>query len=313
MTSAVLRIAFALFVVAMWASPVVSVGRPAVASPGATPTVREGEREGRFDVGGRSLYLRCSGAGGPTVIFESGSDVTTEAWLPIQEVLAPSTRSCAYDRANLGLSDPAPTPRSGADFVADLHRLLSTADVPGPYVLVGASLGGLFARLFAQTYPDEVVGMVLLDSAHEDLVPRLSALVGPAMLGPIRSALAGRDDREGFVVDGLIRDDLCAEVRATRAERPFPDMPLTVITPGTFQVLAVDALPGWPAAEADGVWLDLQQDLTTLSPVGTLVLAEGSGHFVQGDRPDLVLAAIHGATAPPATPPVGRGVSRRRS
>lgn len=315
MVNAVSRAAMALLVVCLYASsPTDGWAGGVVATP-----VPRGVIEGAFDVGGRSLFLRCVGVGGPTVVFESGSDVTAEAWLPIQQALAPLTRSCAYDRANLGRSDPAAPPRRGTDVVEDLHRLLAAAAVPGPYVLVGASLGGLFVRLYAHAYPDEVVGMVLLDAMHEDLVDRFTALVDPEMIGPLTTALADRDDRESFVVDGLVPSALTDEVRAARRAAPSLEFPLAVITPGTFQVVAIDALPGWPAEQADALWADLQADLATLSPEGRLVVAEGSGHFVQGDRPALVVEAVSAIVvgarepSPGATPTLTSCVTRRRS
>lgn len=100
---------------------------------------------------------------------------------------------------------PAPMPRAGADVVEDLHAVLATARVDGPYVMVGATLDGLLVRLYSQAYPDEVVGMDLLDAMHEDLVPLFTRLVGSDMIEPIREALADRDDAEGFVVDVLSR------------------------------------------------------------------------------------------------------------
>ena len=285
------KLVASLLVVLAVLSPVVQSGRPAL-SARASRSAADQEIDGTFDVGGRSLYLRCSGLGSPTVLLESGSDVTSDAWEAIQRSLGPMTRTCAYDRANLGRSDAAPTPRSGRDVVEDLHRLLGVAELQGPYVLVGASLGGLFVRLYAQAYPEEVVGMVLLDAMHEDLVARFTALLDPALAEPLTAALAGRNSDEGFVVDGLVSTALTDEVRSAREATPLPEMPLIVITPGTFQVLGVASLPGWPTDDADRLWSALQADLATLTPDGRLVLAEGSGHFVQGDRPDLALEAV---------------------
>src|SRR5215212_5536927 len=128
------------------------------------------------DIGDRSLFLSCSGTGSPTVILASGLNDTAAVWSAVQGEVARTTRVCSYDRANVpgGASDPsdptASTPRlrSAANLVADLHALLAAAAVPGPYVLVGHSVGGLFVRLYASTYPDDVVGMVLVDATHED-------------------------------------------------------------------------------------------------------------------------------------------------
>src|ERR671925_475647 len=105
------------------------------------------------------------------------------------------TRVCAYDRpgtigdsddpAERSRSDPVPQPRAAEDTVADLHALLQAARVPGPYVLAAHSLGGLYARLFTAAYPDEVVGLVLVDAAHEQYNAELRRLLTPRQPAPI--------------------------------------------------------------------------------------------------------------------------------
>jgi pimeloyl-ACP methyl ester carboxylesterase len=123
------------------------------------------------DIGGRQMHLVCIGAnrdGRPTVILEQGGGGNVLAWFRIQPELALVTGVCAYDRAGLGWSEPGPEPRDGTHIASDLHTLLARAGVPGPYVLAGHSYGGLFSRAYAAQYPDEVAGLVLLDSAHPD-------------------------------------------------------------------------------------------------------------------------------------------------
>lgn len=124
-----------------------------------------------FDVGGYRLHLYCIGenvAGRPTVILEQGLGGTSAAWARVQPEIAQTTRVCAYDRAGMGWSEPSLEPRDAGHIVADLHSLLQKADVPGPYVLVGWSFGGLYVRRYAGQYPEEVRGMVLLDASHPD-------------------------------------------------------------------------------------------------------------------------------------------------
>jgi len=133
----------------------VTSGRPALIEyldlQAAPPTiVPKGRHSGWFDIGGRRLFLRCTGHRSPTVVFEGG---LTHDWYDLQNQLAPFTRVCSYDHPNgpWSRSDPAPTPRTARDFVADLHTLLQVARVPGPYVLAGHSNGGLFTLLYAST------------------------------------------------------------------------------------------------------------------------------------------------------------------
>ena len=174
----------------------------ATASPAET-----GDFSGLVDIGGRSLYLECRGQGSPTVILESGAGGRADVWTrDLQEPagtrtmvlpgVAAFTRVCAYDRPGTlternpsldpdgplffpSRSDPVLHPRTTQDRVNDLHALLGAAAIPGPYVLVGHSAGGLVVRLYASEYPDEVVGMVLLDSTHEDVWLRFQEALAP--------------------------------------------------------------------------------------------------------------------------------------
>ncbi|HSL31516.1 MAG TPA: alpha/beta hydrolase [Anaerolineales bacterium] len=125
----------------------------------------------RIDVGGYSLHLYCTGqnmGGRPTVILETGLGATSSSWGWIQPEIAKTTRVCAYDRAGMGWSDPSPAPRDAQNIATDLHTLLQNAQIPGPYVLAGWSYGGMYIRQYAAQYPDEVVGMVLLDSSSPE-------------------------------------------------------------------------------------------------------------------------------------------------
>jgi len=119
------------------------------------------------------------GHGSPTVILESGFGAGASAWSDVAPRIAQTTRVCAYDRAGYGFSDPGPTPRDGAAIARDLDYGLNAAGVGGPYVVVGHSAGGLYARLFAARRPKEVVGMVFVDSSVEHQTQRMQAIFGP--------------------------------------------------------------------------------------------------------------------------------------
>jgi pimeloyl-ACP methyl ester carboxylesterase len=120
------------------------------------------------DVGGHTLNLYCSGEGSPTVVLEAGGNEPGYAWSSVQSKLANVTRVCWYDRAGVGWSDPPPSPRTSATVTSDLHDMLSRAGVPPPFVLVGASIGGEYARIYTSRYPHDVVGLVFVDSSHPD-------------------------------------------------------------------------------------------------------------------------------------------------
>lgn len=127
---------------------------------------------------GRRMNLTCMGEGSPVVLLEAG--LGPSRWGFVQPKMARITRSCSYDRAGMGFSDVGPRPRDAVAVAADLHALLTAAGLKGPYVLVGHSLGGFFVRLFADLYPEQVAGMVLIDPSAEDSKARTIALV-PAM------------------------------------------------------------------------------------------------------------------------------------
>ncbi len=123
------------------------------------------------DVGGHQMHLYCTGAnanGSATVILETGEGSISSAWALVQPKVAEATQVCSYDRAGMGWSDPSAEPRDAQHIAQELHTLLHNANIPGPYVLVGWSYGGLYVREYAGQYGDEVAGLVLLDSSHPD-------------------------------------------------------------------------------------------------------------------------------------------------
>jgi pimeloyl-ACP methyl ester carboxylesterase len=121
------------------------------------------------DIGGYRLHLNCTGSGSPTVLLEYGATGNSMVWALVQPELARFTRACSYDRAYEGWSDGGPGPQSMHQQIYELHKLLETARIRPPYVAVGWSLGGMSDRLYADAYPGEVRGMVLVDATHEDI------------------------------------------------------------------------------------------------------------------------------------------------
>jgi pimeloyl-ACP methyl ester carboxylesterase len=151
-----------------------------------------------YEVEGRWLFLHRSGSGGPAVVFLPGASAVGLDYLNIHEKVAEFTTSVLYDRGGTGWSDPAGLPRKAADAAAELRTLLHTAEIPGPYVLVAHSLGGVYARRFLQMFPDEVAGVVYLDAFYEDWdehMPERFHLKATPVPGNLMLRLVGRLSR----------------------------------------------------------------------------------------------------------------------
>ena len=150
------------------------------------------------DVGPYRLHLECTGSGGPTVVLEPGAGNSAASMGLISPAVARYSRVCVYDRAGRGWSDPAPSPPDGARVATDLHRLLDLAHVPGPYVLAGHSFGGLYVRTFAARYPEDVAGLVLIDSTASSSDPVSSPDAGSYSVLKHVSSLAATTSRLGL-------------------------------------------------------------------------------------------------------------------
>lgn len=207
------------------------------------------------DVGGHQLHIHCSGSGSPTVVLEGGlgaaSSVMAERIAP---AVARNTKVCVYDRAGKGWSEPVSRAQDGFEVAADLHALLGAAQVPGPYVLAGHSLGGIHVLNFAHRYPDQVAGVVLLDSMHPNESPSGSGLAGvSAMLPSVARLGIGRllaDEQDGTppAQARSYRDELLEMATALNQAgelESLGDRPLFVLT-------AMDeAQAGWRADQDD--------------------------------------------------------------
>lgn len=254
--------------------------------------------EGMVDVGGYKLYVRCAGRGGPTVVLEAGASSPSSDWDKVAPEVSRFARVCRYDRANVGKSEAAPKPRTGAKVAEDLHTLLGKTGEPAPYVLVGHSFGGMYNVLYAATYPNEVAGVVMVDSSHEEQFKRFEALMTPEQLEQSRA-------RRANLPEGVDMTAARAEVAALRWRA---DIPLVVLVHG---VVTKDMTPpGWSEeqlAARERVWREMQQDLARRSPRGEVVIAEKSGHYVQQDQPELVIDAVRRVVESVRKQKVGRG------
>ena len=257
------------------------------------------------DVGGYRLHVYCIGQGSPTVILEAAADMMSADWGWIQPEIAKRTRVCAYDRAGMGWSDPGPQPRDARQISTELHTLLAKAGIGGPYVLVGHSAGGLYVRMYTAQYPDEVVGMVLVDPGHPDMaarIPELQAqnandvqLVGTmrilSYLGIPRLMGIGKANAEG------LPPEQAAEVNAFVSTPQHWATMLALIdaTPATYDevratetlgsrpLVVISANTSWSSrgAPADGtrrILNELHAELAGLSTNGSHRIVEGATH-----------------------------------
>src|SRR5215216_1241233 len=256
------------------------------------------------DVGGYRLHINCTGSGSPTVVIVAGAGDWSTTWGGVvQPEVAKTTRVCTYDRPGLGWSKAAPLPGDAAQFAKELHTLLQNANVPGPDVMVGHSLGGFVVRIFAHDYASEVTGVVLIDSMNPKQVTQslsnnlarlysLQAVLARFGIGRLLMKLPGilpsMPPNEEAYWPQYIRPQslqasaseyqgLPASAAEAAAVKSFGDLPLIVLT------AKLNDNPGWP---------EWQTELLPLSSNSQHLFAENSGHPIQLDEPEAAVAAI---------------------
>jgi pimeloyl-ACP methyl ester carboxylesterase len=301
-----------------------------LAAIGATYESIESSRDRRMnpppgqlvDIGGYKMHLDCTGQGTPTVLLESGLGDSWLVWYKVQPAISKFTRVCSYDRAGLGFSDPQPERQPDSRNIAhNLHTLLASAEVKSPYILVGHSIGGIHIRVYQNLYPADVVGMVLVDSSHPDQENRVppeikkvqshyyfeAQLLGLAIpLGLPR--LMGACDGGPPEIAAMQRTVECRwqTVKAREAEwnafsasegegrqtGSLGSMPLVVLSRDPEKGLPPDLIPKELNRRMEEKWAQMQEELVRLSTNSSRVVANGSTHYVQIDRPDVVIAAV---------------------
>jgi pimeloyl-ACP methyl ester carboxylesterase len=268
------------------------------------------------DVGGYRMHLYCIGEAGPTVVLDSGLGDSFVEWKRVQGEVSTFARVCSYDRAGMGYSDWSPQARNSAFFARELHELLHRASISPPYILVGHSMAAFNIRLYASFYPNDVAGLVFVDGSHPDQLERFP---------PALHAMNARWIREGRLWQlvtplGLARllgycgDD--PEVRGVECTyndaresaderssfRKSAALVKETIVPSGLPLLVISHDPKQRDSdlspdlnrETNAAWAGMQEDLVRLSSKGTRIIATDSGHYIQNDRPDVVITGIRG-------------------
>ncbi|MEU6584174.1 alpha/beta hydrolase [Nocardia sp. NPDC046763] len=283
----------------------------------------------RHELAGGAMLLHKSGAGGPPVVFLAGGGMSGLYYWKVHDLVAEFTTSVIYDRLGLGWSDMVDLPRSGTQVTDDLHELLRVAAVPSPCVLVGHSLGGLYARLYAKRFPGEVISMVLLDPTHEDMVDYVSEekaqrlrdsniddLFSPEQLDAMRTAyrtvlaraLADwpAEIREPLLDQGHRRErfrqslrepmNLPRLFREVRDAGPDPDVPMIFMAAMGTDAIAQELVPpeGHASlAESNQTKHRLYTDLAAAHPRAEVRRLDDAGHSgMAWLRADAVVQAI---------------------
>ena len=293
------------------------------------------------DVGGRKMHIDCRGSGSPTVVFESGLGTGgTIDWTLVHDQIAGFTRACAYDRAGIMWSDPKDSPQRAAAVADDLHALLKAAGIADRLVLVPHSIGGPYSRAYVGKYGDQVAGLVLVDTSHPDQVARLGKVANTdanprkvawimhtatalSWTGAVRFAMANAGQ-------GKLPEDAAARMAAyasssvvgatseldgfddtmddARRVRSFGDRPVVALT--AMAPFKLAELEGLGIKASDGArfkqeWKRLGAEQAAMSTRGRQLTVPDAGHYIQIDRPDVVISAVRDVVGAVRAEPVG--------
>lgn len=275
-----------------------------------------------YDVGGYPMHLYCTGEGSPTVVLSSGLGDDFTSWAKVQPMLSQQTRVCSYDRAGFGWSEPRPGVQDADAISGQLHELIRVAGVERPFVLVGHSISGIYLRSYGARYPSDLAGLVFVDGAtpmQDDRIPKALVNIQNEQrrempwqkllmtLGWYRLRGQCTSVPEGYEADSAwIKADSCIPAQMDAMENeldaeqasgketihagPFGDLPIVILSRDP-NVLA----PNWPEAvsKANSVaWNQMQEEAKKLSSKSKRIIAKGSDHYIQNDRPELVIREI---------------------
>lgn len=285
-----------------------------------------------YEINGTRMHIHCEGEGSPMVIMEAGSGDCSLSWALVQQNVSKFTRVCTYDRAGYGWSDPVPGPVSARNVTSRLHALLSRANLSPPYVLVGHSLGGVYVRSYAQRYPGDVTGMILVDPGSEWQASRTGDNFTREMQAAITVKVSqlrkmGYESANGTFARNLSLVDMYSNPRlplweyhayralwatepwfwnscadeGSRAFQIWDEVSrenITRLNDIPLIVISSGGDMGFSAdpiedARANEVFRSLQKEMAMESLKGQYLIAKNSSHYIQIDEPDIVTNSIH--------------------
>lgn len=273
-----------------------------------------------YDVGGYKMHIYCTGQGSPTLVLDAGLGNDWTVWGAVQPTLSKTTRVCAYDRAGFGASARRPGTRDADHIVGEQHQLLAQAGIAGPIILMGHSIAGLYIRDYTALYPQQVAGLILVDSSTplQDQNPVVKAAIASIPgLNPSVENLAERADfilgiprLQGYCsqippgwsgeAGKRLAEDVCpppfaainAEARSMDQSgrevlrvKDFGNLPILIFSEDPNKPFP---LPGDWGKKMSAVWSQMQDQLKGLSTRSQKIVAKGSGHMIPIERPDLL-------------------------
>ena len=271
-----------------------------------------------YTVDGYKMHLYCTGEGSPTIVLDAGLGNDSLIWANVQPTLSKTTRVCSYDRAGFGWSDLQPRPRDAHRITDQLHTLLTLAGIKGPIVLMGHSIAGLYIRDYAARYPQNLSGLIFVDGStplQEDRFPGRTKL---ALLKDKLDLLQAKwsyvlgipritgdcNIGEGFEIlaGKMLSEDQCRAALFTALERededfrqsgeetihsgPFGDLPILIFSQDNHPSASE------PRSKEDEIWDQMQEELKSLSTRSRRIIAKGSGHYIQIERPELLNSRV---------------------
>lgn len=280
-------------------------------------------------VDGLTMHVDCRGSGRPVILLEAGLTAGSWSWGTVFDALAQRTEVCAYDRPGMGWSEPINRVADAGEVADRLHGVIEAAAIEGPYVLLGMSAGGVYVREYYARYPDDVVAMVLVDSAHEQQGDRLAPFPGseevermvgwcirlqpigvvravdglsmmfdrqPGITEEARPLLMSRVNQSHYCASMLAESQSFeGEIHDPRPPAALGDLPLVVLSQG--KEAEGDETFGFTDEQARAqrqVWDELQEELAALSTHSRRLIAEHSGHPIQFEQPELLIDAVGG-------------------